>query len=99
VQSQQHTTQQPKVIRKRSRSRGGKILANSAAQEQDEHHRGRNPERPVQVRVPLEHVQEIGAREQRRPAAAQHSRGVDVEELRVEGEGPEEALGRGAPSG
>ena len=70
-----------------------KRLANGSAQEQDQDHRCRDPEGTVQIRVALEHVQEVRARVQGRPAPCQNSRGVDIEELRVERDGPEEPLG------
>lgn len=72
-----------------------------APQEQNQHHRRGDPERPVQIRVTLQHVEEVRARVQRRPAPLQDGGGVDVEELRVEGQRPEEALAaaRGARGG
>lgn len=86
------TTQQLKVIDERLLARGREVLAYGAPQEQDEDDGGGDPERPVQVRVPLEHVEEVCAREQRRPAPLQDGRRVDVEELRVEVQRPEVAL-------
>lgn len=67
----ERTAQQLEVIDERLLPRGCEILAYGTAQEEDEDHRRRDPERPVQVRVPLEHVEEVGAREQRRPAPLQ----------------------------
>lgn len=87
-----HTTQQPEIIEKRRFAGRRQVLADSAAQEQDQDDRRGDPEGPVQVGVALEHVEEVGAGEQGGPAARQDSRGVDIEELRVEGHGPEEAL-------
>lgn len=72
------------------------ILTDGASEEQDEHDRGGDPKRAVQVRITLQDIQEVRAGKQRRPAPREHGGGVDVEELRVEGEGPEVALGRGA---
>ena len=93
------TAQQPKVIRKRPIPHARPIRTDRPAQEQDQDDRRRDPKRPVQVRVPLEHVQEAVAREQRGPAPREDRRGVDVEELRVEGEGPEEPLAAAARGG
>ena len=69
------------------------VSVNIPREKQHENNRGRDPERAVQVGVAIKHVQEVRARVQRGAAAAQDFVGVDVEELRVEAEGPEEALG------
>lgn len=90
----QRTTQQLEIIDKWLLSRSCEVLAYSPAQEQDEDHRRGDPDGPVQVRVPLEHVEEVGAREQRGPAPLQDGRGVDVEELRVEVYRPQVPLAR-----
>lgn len=86
------TTQQPKVIDKRILPRRSQVLAYGPAQEQDEHHRRGNPERPVQIRVAFEHVEEVGSREEGRPAPLQHGRCVYVEKLLVEADRPQETL-------
>lgn len=86
------TTKQFEVIDERFLSCRREVLAYSPSQEQDEHHRRRNPEGPVQVGVALEHVEEVGPREQGRPAPLQNGRCIDVKELRVEVYRPEEAL-------
>jgi hypothetical protein len=85
--------QQREVVGERGLVRVRQVLANSAAEEEDEDDRRRDPERPVQVGVPLEHVEEIGTREERRPTARQNGRCVNVEELGVEGYRPKETLG------
>ena len=73
-----------------------KVLADRARHEQNHHHSRRDPERPVQVRVAVQHVEKVGAREQRSPASLEDFSRVDVEELAVEGERPEKVLvGRG----
>lgn len=69
------------------------VLADRTRQEEDDDDGGRDPERPVEVRVALEDVEEILARVERGAAARQDLRGVDVEELLVEGDAPEEAFG------
>ena len=71
----------------------GEILADGAGDEEDEADGGGDPEGPVEVRVPVEDVEEVGARVEGSAAAAEDFGGVDVEELGVEGEGPEEAFG------
>lgn len=68
------------------------IITNRPAQKQNKHHRRRDPKRAVQIRISLQHVQEVRPRVQRRPAPLQHAGRVDVKELRVEGQRPEEAL-------
>lgn len=70
-------------------SRTREVATDRPCQEQDDHHGSRDPERAVQVGVPVQHVEEVAAREDGGPASAQDLGGVDVEELRVEGEGPE----------
>ena len=69
-----------------------------ARHEEYEYDRGCNPEGPVQIRVTLQHIEEVGAWVQRGPASFEDLVGVDVEELRVEGDGPQELL-RGATAG
>lgn len=88
------TAEQREVVGKPSLIGVSQILADGAAEEQDQDHRCRDPEGSVEVRVALEHVEEVGAGEERGPAAGQDGRCVDVEELGVEGDGPEEALRR-----
>lgn len=83
-----HTAQEPKVVRERGLVRHGEVLADGTSEEEDKHDSGGDPEGPVQVRVTLEHVEEVGSGEEGGPASRQHRRGVDVEELRVEGYAP-----------
>jgi hypothetical protein len=80
-------------------ARAREVLADRARQEQDDNDGGRDPERPVEVRVALEDVEEVLARVQRGAAAREDLGGVDVEELLVEGDAPEEALGGGLLAG
>jgi len=68
------------------------ILADGTRHEQDHHHGRRDPERPVQVRVAVQDVEKVGAREQCGPASLEDFVRVDVEELTVEGERPEEVF-------
>src|SRR5688572_26894445 len=90
---EERTTQQTKIIRKRRISMLPNRLANRSAQEQNQHHRSRNPKRSIQIRIPLQHIQEVRPGIQRRPTTRQNSRGINVKELRVERDGPEETLG------
>lgn len=76
--------------------RRSQLPTNRARHEQDEDDGGGDPERPVQIRVALQDIEEVGAWVQCGPAAFEHLVGVDVEELRVEGDGPEEFLGGAA---
>lgn len=80
-------------------ARAREVLTNSSCEEEDDDDGGRDPKRPVEVRVALEDVEEVLARVQRGAAARQDLRGVDVEELLVEGDAPEEALGGGLLAG
>jgi hypothetical protein len=76
-------------------ARARKVLTYRARQEKDDDDGGRDPERPVEVRVALEDVEEVLARVQGGAAAGENLGSVDVEELLVEGDAPEEALGGG----
>lgn len=75
------------------------VLVYCAGEEQYDYDGGGDPHGAVQVRVALEHVEEVGARVQRRGAAAQDFGGVDVEGLRVEGERPEVVFAGGGGGG
>lgn len=89
------TTEQRKVVYESlRRSPRGEVLTYGATDEKDEDDRRGDPEGPVQVRVPLEHIKKVGTRVQCRPTATQHGRCVDVEELRIVGNGPEISLAR-----
>jgi len=68
------------------------LPVDGAGQKQDHDDGGSDPERPIQVRVALERVEEVGAWVQRRPASLRHFRRVHVEVLRVEVDAPEVAL-------
>lgn len=74
-------------------ARARQVRTDGAGHEQNHDHGGSDPERAVQVRVAVQDVEEVGARVQGVLAPAQHFGRVDVEELRVEGEGPEVAFG------
>ena len=71
----------------------GEVLADGAGDEEDEADGGGDPKGPVEVRVAVEDVEEVGPRVEGGTAAAEDFGGVDIEELGVEGEGPEEAFG------
>ena len=77
------------------RMRAGEVLAYRARDEEDEDDRGRDPEGAIEIRIALQRVQEGSARIQGGETAGQNRGGVDVEELGVKGESPEEALGGG----
>ena len=72
------------------------VLVNRAGQKQNHYHGCRDPHEAVQIRVPFEHVEEVGARIDGRGAAAQHLSGVDIEGLRVEGERPQQVFAAAA---
>jgi len=68
------------------------ILRNRARHEQNDHHCRRDPKRPVQIRVAIKDIEEVCAGKQRGAASFENLVGVDVEELGVEGQCPEEVL-------
>jgi hypothetical protein len=68
------------------------ILVDGAREEQDDDDGRGDPHGPVEVRVALEHIEEVGARVDGRCAPAQHLGRLDVEGLRIEGECPQEVL-------
>lgn len=72
----------------------GQPLRDGPRQEQNHHHRSRDPHGPVQVRVSFQDVQEVGARVQRRHTTAQHLVRVDVEESLVVVQRPPAVLRR-----
>ena len=75
------------------------LPVDGAREEQDHDDGGGDPERPVQVWVAFEGVEEVGARVQRCPASLDHFGCVHVEVLCVEADGPEVAFrGAGAAS-
>ena len=61
------------------------ILGDGSREKKDEDDGGGDPEGPVEIRVAVEDVEEVGSRVEGDAAAAEHLGGVDVEELRVEG--------------
>jgi hypothetical protein len=79
--------------------RARQVLADSARQEQDHHDGRRDPEGPVEVGVAFEDVEEVLARVESGTTAGEDLVGVDVEELLVEADAPEETLGGGGLAG
>lgn len=77
--------QQSEVIRKVSLSLLRQIRADRPSQEQYHDHRGRDPERSVEVRIALQDIEEVLAWEEGGAAAVEDLGSVDVEELLVEG--------------
>jgi hypothetical protein len=84
--------QQLEVVRKVVLAVVRQVLIDGAREEQDDDDGGGDPHGAVQVRVALEHVEEVGSRVDGRRAAAQDLGCVDVEGLRVEGQRPQEVL-------
>jgi hypothetical protein len=80
-------------------ARAREVLTNCTRQEQNHDDSGRDPEWSVEVGAALEDVEEVLARVERGAAAREDLGGVDVEELLVEGDAPEEALGGGLLAG
>lgn len=74
-------------------------MGDRTGQEQNHDHRRRDPERPVQVCVAFEDVEEVAARVYGCDAPAEDLVRVDVEELRVVVDGPPALLGGGAAGG
>lgn len=91
--------QKTKVVREMRFVVVAQVPGNGAGEEENEDHGGGDPERAVQVRVSVQDIEEGRARVERRCAAAEDFGRVDVEELRVEGERPQESLGRGGGRG
>jgi hypothetical protein len=71
-----------------------KVLINRACQEQDDNDGRRDPHGAVEIRVPLEDVEEVCARINGRCTAAEDFVCVDIKGLRVEGERPEVVFAR-----
>lgn len=71
----------------------GEILADGAGEEEDDDDSGGDPEGAVEVRIAVQDVEEgwgVGKEGKEGEAAAgEDGGGVDVEELGVEGEGPQ----------
>lgn len=55
------TAQQLEVVRERDVTGVREVLADGAAEEEDEDDGGRDPEGPVEVGVALEDIEEVGA--------------------------------------
>lgn len=89
------TTQKAKIVHEMAFVVGGQVLRDGACDEKDEDNGGGEPEGAVEVRVAIKEIQEGRARIEGGFAAAENFGSVDVEELRVKGEGPEEAFGGG----
>lgn len=68
------------------------VLADGTGDEEDEDDGGGDPEGAVEVGITFEGIEEGRARVEGGEAAGEHGGGIDVEELRVEGEGPEVAF-------
>jgi hypothetical protein len=68
--------------------RARQVLADSARQEQDHHDGCRDPERPVEVWVALEDIEEVLAGVESGAAAGEDLVGVDIEELLVKSDAP-----------
>lgn len=76
-------------------ARARKVLTDSSRQEEDHDHGCSDPEWPVEVWVAFEDVEEVLARVEGCAAAGEDLVCVDVEELLVEVDAPEEAFGGG----
>jgi hypothetical protein len=72
--------------------RARQVLAYRASQEKNHDDCRRDPEGPVEVWVAFEYVEEVLAGVERGAAAGKNLVGVDVEELLVKADAPEEAL-------
>ena len=84
------------VVREMRSILSGQVLRYRSGEEEDDDDGGGDPEGPVEVGVAVQDVEEGRGvweeGEEGGAAAAQHGGGVDVEELGVEGEGPEVAF-------
>jgi len=80
-------------------ARAREVLADRSREEEDYDDGGRDPEGAVEVGVAFEDVEEVLARVEGCAAAGEDLRGVDVEELLVEADAPEEAFGGGLLAG
>ena len=90
---QRHTAQQLKIISRMLMPAQRQTPTHRARQKQNHHDRRRDPERAVEIRIPFEHVQKVGSWKYGGAAALEDLVGVDIEELRVERDGPEVSLG------
>ena len=83
-----HTAQQCEIIREMLLPLMIQVLAYCPCQKQYHNHRCRDPERTVEIRVPLQHIEEVCPWEDGCRAPLDHLICVHVKELRVEGETP-----------
>lgn len=88
IHQPRRTTQQLEIIREMVFPTVREVLVDRPCQEQDHDHGRGDPHGPVQVWVSFQHVEEVLARVDGCGAAAEDFVCVDVEGLRVEGEGP-----------
>jgi hypothetical protein len=93
------SAQQLEVIREMLFASTRQVLTNRSGQEEDYDDCGSDPEGAVEVWVALEDVEEVLTRVEGGAAAGEDLIRVDVEELLVEGDAPEEALGGGLLAG
>jgi hypothetical protein len=70
----------------------GKVGREGGGEEEYQNNGRSDPERAIKVRVTLKDVKEVCAGKEGGPAAAEDLVGIDVEELGVEGEAPQELL-------
>jgi hypothetical protein len=85
------STQQLEIIAKRlsalailAQPTPAQILVNRTGEEEDDDNRSSDPHRAVEIGVPFEHVEEVGARVYGALAAAQDFCRIDVEGLGIE---------------
>lgn len=69
-----------------------KILTYCSCEKQDHDHSCRDPEGAVEIWVTLHNVEEVLARVERAAASVEDLIRIDIEELLVEGDAPEEAF-------
>ena len=92
INQPRRSAQQLEIIREMLLARAREVLADRSCQEQDDNDGGRDPERPIKVRVALEDVEEVLARVEGCAAASEDLVGIDIEELLVEGYAPEKTF-------
>ena len=83
-----HTAQQCEIIREMLLPLMIQVLAYCSRQKQYHNHRCRDPERTIEIRVPLQHVEEVCPWEGCCRAPLDHLICVHIKELCVEGETP-----------
>jgi hypothetical protein len=99
INQPRRSAQQLEIICEMLFPRARQVLADSARQEQDHNYGRCYPEGPVEVWVAFEDVEEVLARVEGGAAAGEDLVRVDVEELLVEADAPEETLGGGGLAG